>query len=172
GLLLFRVIWGFVGTTYARFSGFGLSLTGLLKQLSAMARGDAPPYLGHNPAGAIMVVVLLAVLLAQVTTGLFYTDDIFWFGPLYDVGPDWVLAVSASVHPQLPKVIMLLVATHIAAVLYHSIRLREPLVAAMFHGRKPSTDPLLRRSEISTLWLVLTVLVTGLWLVWLLSRPI
>lgn len=171
-LLVFRLLWALVGTTYARFTGFNFSLRGLLAQCRAMLKREPLPYLGHNPAGSIMVVLLWAVLLAQGLSGLFYSDDVFWFGPLNMNAPDWALNLAASLHPRLPPLIMLLIITHIAAVLYHQFVLREPIVKAMVKGNKPSVVNAPARSEISVLWLLFSIVPALGWWVWLFTLPI
>ena len=75
-LLLFRLGWGLMGTTTARFSDFLHSPREILAYLRTQARGGRPLHAGHNPAGGVMVVVLLAALAAQVATGLFANDGL------------------------------------------------------------------------------------------------
>ncbi|MFC3852359.1 cytochrome b/b6 domain-containing protein [Salinispirillum marinum] len=171
-LLVFRLLWALVGTTYARFSGFNFSLRGLHVQCRAMIKREPLPYLGHNPAGSIMVVLLWTVLLAQGLSGLLYSDDVFWFGPLSMNAPDWALNVASTLHPRLPPLIMLLIVTHIAAVLYHQFALREPIVKAMVRGQKPGTDKSLARSQVSVLWLLFSVIPAIGWWLWLFALPI
>ena len=77
-LLIFRIIWGFVGSTHARFTSFFPTKKAILDYLS----GSAPRVLGHNPIGAMSVFALLFVLSIQVLTGLFVDDEIAFQGPL------------------------------------------------------------------------------------------
>jgi len=171
-LILFRLLWALVGTTYARFSGFHFSLTGLARQCRAMVRGQPIPSVGHNPAGSVMVVVLWTVLLLQGISGLFFSDDVFWYGPFSFSAPDWVLAFAETLHPALPSLTLVLVGAHVLAVVYHQVWLKEPLVNAMIHGRKPVVDPTQSRSRTSVPWLVISVVPATGWLVWLLSFPV
>ena len=172
GLLVFRILWAFFGTTYARLSGFNLSFVGFFRQLASMLKGTAPHFVGHNPAGAVMIMVIVTVMALQVASGLFYTDDVFWFGPFFFSAPDWLLDLAANLHPRLPSLIVLLAITHILAVLYHAIRLREPLISAMVHGRKPAASPKLGHSPVNHYWLILSVMATLLWVVWLFTLPL
>lgn len=172
GLLVFRLCWAFVGTTYARLSGFNLSVGGFFRQLKNMIGGQAPHYAGHNPAGAVMVILMIVVLGLQIASGLFYSDDVFWFGPFFFSAPDWVLSAAALLHPRLPGLIVLLVLTHILAVLYHTVRLKEPLVGAMLHGRKPAHQGMAGRSNVNQYWLLFSVVAGASWALWLFTRPL
>ncbi len=169
-LLVFRLLWALVGTTYARFSGFDLSLKRVLPTLGRLLSGRHQSSAGHNAAGSWMVVMLLLVLGAQVLSGLVYTDDVFWYGPWFFSAPEWAQDLAARLHPRLPALILALVGTHIVAVVYHRFRLKEPLIGAMVHGRKPIADA--DRSAISRVWLTLSVLITVVRGAWLLSFPI
>ncbi|PTY37025.1 hypothetical protein BGP77_07000 [Saccharospirillum sp. MSK14-1] len=172
-LLVFRLIWALVGTTYARFSSWNLSPKAVIRHLGELARGRADAAeLGHNPAGAAMVVLLLVVLTIQVVSGLFYSDDVFWYGPFNLNAPDWVIDLAAWFHPRLPALILALVATHILAVLYHRLRFKEPLVEAMVHGRKPAMTGASERSNINRYWLLFSLIAALLWLGWLFTWPI
>lgn len=172
GLILFRLLWGLLGTTYARFSAFNLSAAGFFRQLQAMFKGSAQPWLGHNPAGGIMVLIMLGTIGLQAVSGLFYSDEVFWFGPFYFVAPDWTLATAAWLHSRLPLVILLLVLMHILAVLYHRFRMREHLIGAMVHGYKQSADQAGARTAINPGWLTLSLLLAAGWLVFLWWQPI
>lgn len=135
-LLLTRVIWGFVGSNTARFAFFLRAPISALVYLRSL-RGNPVAYLSHNPAGAWMVIILLLLLAGQATTGLFSSDDLFVSGPL----AGWVDSDTSEqitdIHETLFELILVLVAVHIAAVLYHQFGKREKLVQAMLHGNKP-----------------------------------
>ena len=78
GLVAFRLIWGFAGSRYARFAKFVKGPTATLAYLGSMLRGQERRYLGHNPAGGAMVVLLLAAVSGIVTTGYMMTTDAYW----------------------------------------------------------------------------------------------
>src|SRR5215471_6177411 len=82
-LLVFRVIWGFIGPRHARFSSF----LEKPKVVWGYARGlfdpHSPASIGHNPLGGLMVILMLALVAVQVVTGLFATDAVIWTGPYY-----------------------------------------------------------------------------------------
>jgi cytochrome b len=135
-LVLFRILWGFAGSTYARFSSFlagpGASIA-FLKKLLSRSPAHVP---GHNPLGGWMVLVLLLALLAQAGTGLFANDDISIEGPLSKfVSKDRSDQLTAF-HYYNFYVLLALAAVHISAVAFHVLVKKENLVAAMFTGVK------------------------------------
>jgi len=130
GLVLARIIWGFIGSHYARFSSFVPAPASLKRYLLALAQGQHPYYLSHNPLGALMVLFLLSMLLCTGVSGWLLTQEGFWSDRLME-----------QIHGTCANLVMLAVGLHIAAVIWISHRTREPLVPAMVHGRKPSQWP-------------------------------
>lgn len=134
-LLLFRVVWGFVGARYARFSSFPPSVPAALAYL----RGQAPARAGHNPLGAFSVYALLLALLTQAVTGLFTSDDIMWDGPLRAAVSDGVSGALSNLHRANEIVILALVVLHIAAVVFYGKVKKQALVRAMVTGDQPAS---------------------------------
>jgi cytochrome b len=125
GLVAFRLVWGVVGSQYARFSNFMPSFEKLLTYAKDVAARKEARYLGHNPAGAVMIVALLLAVIAAGVSGWLLTTDAFWHSePLEEV------------HEFFANGTLLLVILHIAGVIFSSIRHRENLVRAMITGRK------------------------------------
>lgn len=174
GLILFRLLWGFVGSYHARFWNFVRSPLVAARYLWQMLKGNTQHYAGHNPAGAIMVVVFLFALLLQALTGLVTSDDIFWEGPLYNSVPESVAELGASIHRSLGELLPFLVLVHVIAVLYHRFRFKDPLIGAMIHGRKPAASEVAieQYDGISLPKLVVSLLLIAGWLSWLFSRPL
>ena len=139
-LLLFRITWGFVGSTTARFSNFARGPGRALAYLRAMRRGELPVHAGHNPAGGWMVMVLLAVLLAQAGTGLFANDGVHFNGPLAAQISSALSDRLTSLHGTIFNVILLLVWMHIVAALFYRYVRGEDLIAAMISGKKPRRE--------------------------------
>lgn len=137
-LVSFRIVWGLVGTRHARFANFLHGPAVTLRYALDLLRGREPPYAGHNPLGAWMVIVLLLALLAQAVLGLFGNDEILNFGPLYGYISNELSLKLTSIHRQLFDWILAAVALHIAAVVFHRLARQEDLVRAMFTGRKPA----------------------------------
>lgn len=125
GLIGFRLVWGMVGSRYARFSSFIPSRGVLLRYLKEVVAHKEARYVGHNPAGAMMIVALLIAVSATGITGWMMTTDTFW-------GADWV----EEVHEAMANGTLLLVALHVAGVVFSSLRHHENLVWAMITGRK------------------------------------
>ena len=135
-LVTFRVIWGFIGTRHALFASFVRGPVTTARYAVDLLRRRAPRFASHNPLGAWMVIVLLAGLFVQAFTGLFGTDDIVNFGPLYGyVSYERSLELT-SLHRQLFYWLLGGVALHVFAVLAHWALGKERLVHAMFTGRK------------------------------------
>jgi cytochrome b len=120
-----RIAWGFVGTRYARFSEF-IPHAGVLRDyVGALVRGREPRTIGHNPAGAIMMLALMALLAGVSLTGWMMSLDAFW-------GVDWI----EELHEAIANAILVLALIHAGAALFESWRHRENLVLAMVTGRK------------------------------------
>lgn len=134
GLLAFRLVWGFVGSTYARFFQFIKGPKAILAYLRGEWHGE-----GHNPLGALSVLGLLGTLLLLVATGLFANDDIAFEGPLYSlVGKDLSDKV-VGIHRLLEPLIILLVVAHLSAIVYYVRFKKENLIMPMITGVKESS---------------------------------
>ncbi|MCG9711351.1 cytochrome b/b6 domain-containing protein [Shewanella insulae] len=134
GLLIligFRILWGLVGSETSRFSHFVKSPT----QVLAYVRQPERRSIGHNPLGGYMVVAMILVLVAQLTTGLFATDEIFTEGPLYSYVSSELAGTLTWLHKQNFNLLLLLAALHILAVIWHGIK-GDKLVGAMITGYK------------------------------------
>jgi cytochrome b len=135
GLLLFRLLWGFVGGSTARFSSFVRSPAVVLGYL----RGAASPRPGHNPLGALSVLALLLALAVQITSGLFATDtDGLESGPLSFLISFDASRTVAEIHETSFKLFLALVALHVATILLYLVR-RRNLIAPMISGRDSQT---------------------------------
>lgn len=122
GLLAFRVVWGFAGTRYARFSAFLFAPREVARYLGSLLRGRPEHHVGHNPAGSLAIFAVLALGAAVTATGYgAYAMDIEWLGGLHEGTVAALLAV---------------VGVHVAGVLVSSLLHRENLVRAMVTGRK------------------------------------
>ncbi|HYD05030.1 MAG TPA: cytochrome b/b6 domain-containing protein [Reyranella sp.] len=141
-LLLFRIVWGFVGSTTARFSDFVKGPSAAWRHLAELAGADRPREVGHNPLGGAMVVVLIFAVLAQVVAGLFSADTDMGMvnGPLSRLVADkWVDAATAF-HKYWVNVLLILVGVHVLAAIVYLVWKRQNLIGAMIHGHKPLDD--------------------------------
>ena len=134
-LLLFRVIWGFVGGYWSRFAQLRLAPRALLAYVRGQS-GDLPrDHLGHSPSGSWSVVALLCLLCAQVTAGLFSDDDIFTAGPLAAHASSKLVSSATFYHTGPGKLaVVLLVVAHVGAIWFYAKKKRRNLVPAMLHG--------------------------------------
>lgn len=139
GLLVFRLCWGFVGTTHARFVDFFPTPGRLARYFTGKWRG-----LGHSPLGGLSVMAILILIAWQAGSGLFSNDDIAFEGPLYDLvdksTSDWLVGV----HRQALWVIVALTTVHVAAVIFYLLVQKNNLVRPMLSGWKavPKDVPL------------------------------
>ncbi|MEA3641022.1 MAG: cytochrome b/b6 domain-containing protein [Lamprobacter sp.] len=160
GLLVFRLIWGLLGSTYARFAQFFPTPRKILAYLRGHWHEE-----GHNPLGALSVFALLLVLLFQAVSGLFSNDDIAFNGPLYALVSKADSNGLSRLHRQGLWVILALVSLHILAVLYYSLLRRNNLIRPMLTGWKPAPQNGAHASSArgGPLWaLLLGLLLSGL----------
>lgn len=137
-LVLFRVVWGLVGSRHSRFADFvrgPAAVVGYLRRLRG--GGDAPPVRGHNPLGGWSVMAMLASLLVQAGTGLYANDDIFTEGPLAKTVSKATSDTLTWVHNVNSKVLFVLIAVHLLAVFGYLIVKHDNLIRPMITGRKP-----------------------------------
>jgi len=135
-LVLFRVAWGFAGSTHARFASFVAGPVQTTRFARRLFSRDSTAVVGHNPLGGWMILVLLASLLVQACTGLFANDDIATEGPLAVLVTKSVSDRLSSIHRWNAKLLILLSCLHVAAIVFHRIAKKENLVSAMFTGVK------------------------------------
>lgn len=135
-LVLFRLIWGFIGSDTVRFGHFVRGPAAVIGYVKALLRGETPLYLGHNPAGVWSILAMLALLLVQAGTGLFANDDIMIEGPLYG----WVSKSTSdwltSIHKFNFNLLLAVIAVHIGAALFYLFVKRENLIHPMLSGLK------------------------------------
>lgn len=139
-LLTTRIIWGFTGSTYARFGNFLYPIKETLAYARGMLRGHPPHYLGHNPLGALMVFALLGLCLLICASGLTTLATIDFDGPLVfiNVWFDDAMAYAAQdIHEMLPKITLGFVGLHVIGVVASSRLHGENLVKGMITGNKP-----------------------------------
>ena len=132
-LVVFRLLWGFAGSHYARFSTF-LRPPGVVL---GYLRGHIEHAAGHSPLGALSVLALLAVLFVQACTGLFANDGSFTEGPLARLVSGATGDRLSTVHRYGEWAILALVGMHFAAIVYYSVVRRKALVVPMITGSWP-----------------------------------
>ena len=136
-LLLFRLVWGFVGGRWSRFASFAYAPATSLRYLRGQSRPEELHHVGHSPLGALSVFGLLAILAAQVATGLFADDEIATTGPLVRFVSDATSHRLTRWHTTFGQwLILTLVGLHLAAVLFYRIARSRNLVGPMLSGDK------------------------------------
>lgn len=160
-LLVFRIIWGFIGSDTARFRQFVRSPKAVFQYAISKQKSES---VGHNPMGAYMVILLLSLLSLQLVTGMFATDDIFTEGPLYSYVSSDVASTLTWLHKQNFNLILGFAAVHIFAVFVYLFK-GENLIKAMITGYK-SLSSRNHAPQITSIWravLVVGVVFATVW---------
>ena len=166
-LLVFRMVWGFLGSQTARFADFVRGPRRVFGHVRDLTAGRATSKLGHNPLGGWSVLVMLASLLVQTITGLFAANRRHTvFGPwAAQVSDAWSQRLT-DIHEINQNVLLFLIALHIVAVLGYWIGRNENLVAPMLGGRKAvASPPALRYASAGRALAALTFAILLVWLV-------
>ncbi len=135
-LIIFRLIWGFLGSSTARFLSFLSGPGAALQYVKAVFSGAAPKYAGHNPMGGWVVMLMLLVLGGQAILGLFSNDDILFDGPLTYMVSKEASDDMTGYHHLLFNVILAVVALHILAALFYLFVKKDNLIRPMITGWK------------------------------------
>lgn len=150
GLVAFRVLWGLVGTRHARFTDFVRGPRAVGAYLRSLLSGHPEHHAGHNPAGAVAIVGLLALALLTTLTGWLNYEEL---------AGDW----AEELHEGLATAMLALVVVHVLGVVAGSLLHHENLVGAMVHGRKAVPPQEGIRSAWRWLAAIMLVAVLGFW---------
>ncbi len=132
-LVLFRLIWGVIGSSTARFSSFVRGPSAVLRYL----RGDrSDQSIGHNPVGALSVLLLLTLLGAQIGLGLFALNDDMEGGPLSDLVSYDHAVQALGLHEIGFNLILVVIAIHVAAIAWYRVVKRDDLITPMVTGKR------------------------------------
>lgn len=126
-VLLWRIVWGFAGTKYARFNSFSLSPSATVGYFKGILTGDKTRWAGHNPASSWAALLMMACALGLVVSGLGMT----WGGNE---------EAFEDVHEIFGDVFVVIAIFHVVGVILHTIRHRDPIGLSMIHGRKTGVD--------------------------------
>ena len=169
GLVLFRVIWGVVGTKHARFSQFYPSPTRIKGYLrSGSEQGNS--FAGHNPLGSLAVFAMLSLLILQTVSGLFIDDDVFSSGPYHGSVSKSIEKVMSFLHHNVFDVLTIFIGLHLLAIVYYGIRKKQKLIKPMITGKKEAdsvnqADAIKHSKLLTALVLALLVALFVYWLV-------
>ena len=140
-LIIYRLIWGVIGSQTAQFWNFIRGPAVALAYAKGLVAGKAPPSVGHNPLGALMILALLGLVALQVVFGLFANDDIYFEGPLRHLVSKDVSDMLTGLHGLVFNLILAAVALHVSAALFYLVVKRENLIRATITGTKPWPEP-------------------------------
>jgi len=135
-LVVFRIIWGFVGPHHARFSSFVPSVS----SLKTFFKDKTVSPLGHNPLGALSVIAMLLIVLVQATSGLFTDDEISFQGPLSKFLSEDMVKIMNEIHETNHVLVYGIVALHLIAIFYYQRIKKNNLIGPMVYGDK-EIDP-------------------------------
>jgi len=135
-LVVFRVLWGFFGSTTARFAGFVASPRAAVAHLARMLRREPDRQIGHNPAGGWMVLFLLALLSVETLSGIYINNDIADEGPLTELIPAPVANAINAIHWIFWDALLAAIALHVAAIFIYATAKGQNLVTPMITGWK------------------------------------
>jgi len=169
-LLLFRLMWGFVGSDTARFSHFLRSPLAAFRHLARLRQREADREIGHNAAGGWMVLAMLVLIGVQGGTGLFANDDSDVEGPLVHlVGKsrsDWLSHIHSINFNLIEAVIVL----HVLAILAYAVLKRQNLVRPMVTGTKQLPDDAAAPRLVNPAWALLVLAIAAGIMSWIWTR--
>ena len=169
GVVLFRIYWGFFGSSTARFSQFIKKPSAVAQYVKTLPQRQAGASAGHNALGGYSVLVLLALMLLQIGLGLFSIDvDGFDGGPFADYLRFKTSREIAEWHEVTFNVLLGFIVLHIVAVVYYRIWRRQNLTAAMIHGKTLTPVPRQLMKPASYTRFTVGVLIAG-FIVWLIA---
>lgn len=137
-LISLRIIWGFIGTQHARFKNFIYPLTYTKEYIKNIFSGSAERFIGHNPAGGLMIIVILISLVATSITGIILegTENAGPFASLLNNSGEMLEDILEEIHEFFANFSVVLIVIHVGGVLVESIIHKENLIRAMFTGFK------------------------------------
>lgn len=136
GLIIFRLIYGFIGSQSARFADFVKGPRGTFAYARKLFAAQPSLTPGHNPVGGIAIVLMLSFVLLQASLGLFANDDIFSEGPLAKFISKSLSDTLTGLHEQSFNVLAALIGLHLVAIFFYYVRKNEDLIGPMLSGEK------------------------------------
>lgn len=173
-LVLTRVLWGFIGSSSARFSAFIKGPRAGVAYLGSILRRAPQKFFGHNPVGGWMILAFLLLLVALPVLGMFANDDVYFKGPLTYLVDKETSDDLTSLHKLLFDLLLILIVIHVGAVFFYRFVLRDDLITPMFTGGKAangftggSANGAANIRTTNPVWALVLLLVVGGLLYWL-----
>jgi cytochrome b len=161
-LVVFRIIWGFIGPQHARFSSFVPSVS----TLKDFIKGKSFSSFGHNPLGALSVIAILLIVLVQASSGLFADDEISFQGPLSKYVTEDVVKLMNEIHETNHLLVYGIVALHLIAIFYYQWKKKNNLIGPMIYGDKeidqknqPADQSMASKDDVKIRVLALVILI-------------
>lgn len=164
-LVVFRVIWGLVGSRHSRFADFVRGPGAV----AAYLKGKIPAGAGHNPLGGWSVLLLLLLLLVQGVSGLFNSDDILFDGPLRHIASVQFRDTMGVIHENVFNILLGFIGLHVVAVAWYQWGRKQKLIQAMVLGRAPGREG---EAGPAPVWLAVLIVAVVAGLFWLLLDQI
>jgi cytochrome b len=176
GLIVFRLLWGFIGSKHSRFASFLPTPKQLFSYIKNLTNNKNVTSVGHNPLGSLMVIVMIGLVSLQAVSGLFINDDIFSAGPYYGSVSKEIEQVMMFLHHHTFDYMIAAIALHLIAIFYYVRIKKQSLILPMITGKKLAKD-LSEKDAIkhSKLWLAgFLVVIVVLFVYWLvvLNAPV
>lgn len=137
-LVIFRILWGFVGSKHSKFIEFIPTPKKLINYISAVKQGNSPYMPGHNPLGSLMVIMMIVLVSLQSISGLFMSDDVFSSGPYHGVLDSDVENIMKFIHHNFFDYLLIAIGFHILAIAFYWKVKKQNLVVPMITGEKPA----------------------------------
>ncbi len=168
-LLLFRLVWGFVGSDTARFTGFLRSPMAALRHLARLPRREPDHEVGHNAAGGWMVLLMLALIAVQTATGLFSSDEDVTEAPLMHLISQDQSNRLSYIHDLNFKAIEAVIVLHVLAIAVYALLKRQNLLRPMVTGTKLMPGDAAAPRLVSPVWAVMVLAVAVGVVVWVVN---
>ena len=139
GWVFFRLIWGYAGPKYARFSSFPIAgPRTLLRSIKLLIYRTSEKAPGHTIIGGMGVYVFITLIGFTSLSGMASSDDIYFTGPLASLFSDELVKLASQLHSTLSEALLIFIGIHIIAIVWHVAAIKEPLIKGMLSGYKPS----------------------------------
>ena len=136
GLIIFRLIWGFVGTKYARFSSFIAGPKTMLGYVRNLISKQHTFTIGHNSVGGLILPAIILLVGLQAISGLFTSDDVIYSGPYYDSASTEIQQYMQWLHHNIFDLLLMIIGLHLLAIFWYLVGLKHNLIGPMIHGKK------------------------------------
>ena len=168
GLLVFRVLWGFVGTKHSLFTSFIPTPKRLVLYIKNLSNNRIESNVGHNPLGSLMVILMILLISLQAISGLFINDDVFSSGPYYESVSKDIEKIMVFLHHNVFDFMIAAIILHLVAIGYYVRIKKQSLILPMITGKKAEKINNTLEIKHSKLWTaLLVVIVAAIFVYWL-----